>query len=185
MRRVDSIMQRVYEERKQSRRVTAWKGNCVKTVIVYNSVFGNTEQIARHIADAIPGTVKLVKVGKASPQEISGADMLVVGSPTVGGRATRPMQEFLDNLPKGIVGKVSLAAFDTRISMKFAQIFGYAAPCMAEALKQKGCAVKLPPEGFIVKRRNGPLADGELERASAWGKTVSRGASRRMGPPGE
>jgi len=146
----------------------------MKTVVVYDSVFGNTEQVARRIAEALPGTVKLVKVGGASPQELNGADMLIVGSPTVGGRATRPMQEFLELIPKSVAEKVRLAAFDTRISMKFAQVFGYAAPRMADVLVQKGCALKLPPEGFIVKGRNGPLDDGELERASAWGKTLSR-----------
>jgi flavodoxin len=146
----------------------------MKTLVVYDSVFGNTEQVARRIADVIPGTVKLVKVGGASPNEISDADMLVVGSPTVGGRATKPMQEFLASIPKSVAKKVSLAAFDTRISMKFARLFGYAAARMADALAQKGCALKLPPEGFIVKGRNDPLADGELERASAWGKTISR-----------
>ena len=146
----------------------------MKTLVVYDSVFGNTEQIARRIAEAIPGTVKLLRVGAASPHELSGADLLVVGSPTIGGRATKPMQEFLESIPKGVAQKVSLASFDTRISMKFAQIFGYAATRMADALAQKGCAPRLPPEGFVVKGRNGPLAEGELERASAWGKTVSR-----------
>lgn len=45
---------------------------------------------------------------------------------------------------------------------------------MADALAKKGCSPKLPPEGFIVKGRDGPLAEGELERAAAWGKTISR-----------
>jgi flavodoxin I len=146
----------------------------VKIVVVYDSVFGNTEQVARRIAEALPGTVKLVKVAGASPQELNGADMLVVGSPTVGGRATKPMQEFLERIPKSIAERVRFAVFDTRISMKFAQVFGYAAPRMADVLVQKGSALKQPPEGFIVKGRSGPLDDGELERAAAWGKTLSR-----------
>jgi flavodoxin len=100
--------------------------------------------------------------------------MLVVGSPTVGGRATRPMQEFLELIPKSVAERVRLAVFDTRISMKFAQVFGYAAPRIADTLVQKGCALKLAPEGFIVKGRNGPLSDGELERVSAWGQSLSR-----------
>jgi flavodoxin len=146
----------------------------MKTVVIYDSVFGNTEQVAKRIADVIPGTVKVVKVGGASLLDLGTADLVVVGSPTVGGRATRPMQEFVESIPKSVAEKVHLAAFDTRISMKFAQMFGYAATRMADALAQKGGALKLPPEGFIVKGRNGPLAEGELDRASAWGKTISR-----------
>jgi flavodoxin I len=146
----------------------------MKTVVIYDSVFGNTEQVAKRIADVIPGTVKVVKVGGVSMLELGTADLLILGSPTVGGRATKPMQEFVESIPKSVAEKARLAAFDTRISMKFAQIFGYAATRMADALAQKGGELKLPPEGFIVKGRNGPLAEGELDRASAWGKTISR-----------
>jgi flavodoxin len=146
----------------------------MKTVVIYDSVFGNTEQVAKRIADVIPGTVKVVKVSGVSMLELGNADLLIVGSPTVGGRATKPMQEFVESIPKGVAEKARIASFDTRISMKFAQIFGYAATRMADALAQKGAELKLPPEGFIVKGRNGPLAEGELDRASAWGKTISR-----------
>jgi flavodoxin len=144
----------------------------MKTVVVFDSTYGNTEKVARRIAEALPGTVKVLNVGEARPQALSGADVLVLGSPTIGGRATKRMQEFLEEIPRNIAARMSLAAFDTRISMKFAHIFGYAAARMAEALSQKGCALKRPPEGFIVKGRIGPLAEGELERASAWAKSL-------------
>jgi flavodoxin I len=146
----------------------------MKSVVVYDSVYGNTEMVARRIAEALPGTVKVMTASGASPKELSGADLLVVGSPTVGGRATKPMQEFLDKIPRNIAERANIAAFDTRISMKFARAFGYAATRMAEYLSQKGCSLKVPPEGFIVKGRAGPLADGELDRAADWAKKLTR-----------
>jgi hypothetical protein len=90
----------------------------------------------------------------------------------VGGRATKPMQDFVESIPRAAAAKVRCAAFDTRITMKFAKIFGYAAPRMAGELAHKGGARASEPEGFIVKGRNGPLADGELQRASTWGKAL-------------
>ncbi len=144
----------------------------MRTLVVYDSVFGNTEKIARAIASALPGTVKVSRVGEVSPGDVGGTDMLVLGSPTVGGRATKPMQDFVDRIPDSVAEKVRLAAFDTRITMKFAKVFGYAAPRMAETLTRKGSSMKIPAEGFIVKGRNGPLAEGELERAAGWGKRV-------------
>jgi hypothetical protein len=39
---------------------------------------------------------------------------------------------------------------------------------MAEVLKSKGVKLIVPPEGFIVKEKEGPLAPGELERARKW-----------------
>lgn len=144
----------------------------MKTLVVYDSVFGNTEKIARSIAGALPGTVKVSRAAEVTPDDVRGADMLVLGSPTVGGRATKPMQDFVQRIPGSVAQRVRLAAFDTRITMKFVRLFGYAAPRMAEEMALKGSSLKLPAEGFIVKGRNGPLADGELDRAAEWGKRV-------------
>jgi flavodoxin I len=148
----------------------------MKALVVYDSMFGNTEQIARRIGETLTGTVRVVKSGGVSLQDLNGLDLLVLGSPTVGGRATKPMQEFVENLPRTVAEKVRYAAFDTRISMKSARIFGYAAPRIAEALSQKGGCAVLAPEGFIVKGRSGPLADGELQRASEWAKRLGAAA---------
>jgi flavodoxin I len=68
----------------------------------------------------------------------------------------------------------SLAAFDTRLSMKLVWIFGYAAKKIAESLKNKGWTIIVPPEGFFVKGKKGPLKDGELERAAGWAKEIVR-----------
>jgi flavodoxin I len=146
----------------------------MKTLVVYDSVFGNTEKVARAIASAIGGTVQVSRVGAASAEDLGVADFLVLGSPTLGGRATKPMQEFVEHIPAAAAARLRVAAFDTRITMKFAQVFGHAAPRMAEALTLKGCSLALPPEGFIVRGRNGPLVEGELERAADWGKKASR-----------
>jgi len=64
-----------------------------------------------------------------------------------------------------VAKRLHVAAFDIRMSMKFAR--------MAEKLKASGSSLKAPPEGFIVKGRGGPLAEGEVERAKAWAKGLS------------
>lgn len=151
----------------------------MKTLVVYDSVFGNTEQIARSVGAGIGGSVNVAKVGGVSSRDLSGLDLLVLGSPTMGGRATKPMQEFVESLPPEVARKARCAAFDTRITMKFARIFGYAAPRIAEELHRKGGAKACEPEGFIVKGRNGPLEHGELERASAWGRQLVLSAQGR------
>jgi flavodoxin I len=43
---------------------------------------------------------------------------------------------------------------------------------MAKALQKKGGDLASPPEGFWVIKQEGPLADGELERAAAWAKEI-------------
>lgn len=142
----------------------------MKTLIVYDSFYGNTEKIARAIGGAIAGEVKVLRPGEVDPSELQSVDLLVVGSPTQGGRPTKAVQDLLNKLPEPVVRGINVAAFDTRFSTKLVGIFGYAAGKIAENLKKKGGALVSPPEPFFVKGREGPLKEGELERAAGWAK---------------
>ncbi len=155
----------------------------MKALILYDSVFGNTEQIARAIAGAFPpADVALVKIDQANARQIADADLLVVGSPTRGFRPTPALADFLKALPAGSLKGKQVAAFDTRIDsadlsspvFRFAvNLGGYAAKVLAGLLARKGGRLILPPQGFFVKDREGPLKPGELERAAAWLKSSS------------
>jgi flavodoxin I len=145
----------------------------MKALIVYDSLYGNTEQIAKAIGGAITGEVKVVKVGEANPAEVGAYDLLIVGSPTQGGRHTKPMQEFLGKIPADALKNKNVAAFDTRIKAIWVKLFGYAAGRIADALKDKGGNLVAPAEAFFVKSAKGPLAEGELERAAVWAKGIA------------
>lgn len=144
----------------------------MKALVVYDSVYGNTEQIAKAIGAAITGEVKIARAGEAGPAELEGIDLLIVGSPTQGGRATQAMQDFLNKTPKSSIKGINTAAFDTRISTKFVGIFGYAAGRIAKQLEKDGANLMAPPEGFFVKGTKGPLKDGEEKRAADWVKGI-------------
>ena len=142
----------------------------MKVLVVYDSVYGNTEKIAKSIGDNIAGEVKVLRVGEANPSQLEGIDLLIVGSPTQGGKPTPAIQGFLNKMPDGAIKGISVAGIDTRLSTKLVGIFGYAAGRIANSLKGKGGALPLPPQAFFVKGREGPLKDGELERAATWAK---------------
>jgi flavodoxin I len=143
----------------------------MKALIVFDSVHGNTEAIARAIAGAGgKAVIRMVRAGQAKPADLVGLDLLVVGSPTLGGRPTPAVKSFLDRVPAGTLAKVRVAAFDTRMSMFIAKIFGWAADRIATGLAAKGGVPAAKPTGFIVKGREGPLAEGEREKAAAWAK---------------
>lgn len=145
----------------------------MKALVVYDSVYGNTEKIARAIAGAIPGEVKLLSVAKASPLKLGSIDLLVVGAPTQGGRATPAINQFLEGVsPAGIKG-INVAAFDTRLSSRWVSVFGYAAGRIASVLEKKGGTLVAEPEGFFVEGTKGPLKKGELERAAGWAKGIA------------
>jgi len=149
----------------------------MKILIVYDSVYGNTEKIAKAVAGALSlsGDVKVLRAGEASPSELESIDLLIVGSPTQGGRSTPAIKEFLGKIPANALNNVSVASFDTRMKIMLSRLFGYAAGRIADSLKGKGGNPAASPEGFIVGGREGPLKEGELERAAVWAKGILEG----------
>lgn len=152
-----------------------------KVFVIYDSVFGNTEKIAQSIAAAL-GT-QAIPVSEVDTDQLRGIDLLVVGSPTRGFRPTEGISKLLNGLPENHLAGVSVAAFDTRIALETidSKVFrfvvdkgGYAARTIAKALEKKGGRLVVQGEGFFVTGEQGPLKDGELERAAAWaGKLIA------------
>jgi flavodoxin I len=146
----------------------------MKALVVYDSVYGNTEKIARAIGEAIApsGEVKVLRAGEANPSELTSIELLIVGSPTHGGRPTPAIQDLLNKVAQASLKGINVAAFDTRSQAKLARVFGNAAGRIAGHLTKKGGVLVVSPEGFLVTGTKGPLKEGELERAAAWAKGI-------------
>jgi flavodoxin len=142
----------------------------VKSLVVYDSVYGNTAQVAEAVGAALPGESQVLRVAEANPAELGSFDLVILGAPTQSGRATEAMQAFLARVPALEAAKV--AAFDTRLKARWVKIFGNAAGKIAIRLKSLGATLVADPEGFIVEGKVGPLVEGELERAAAWAKSL-------------
>jgi flavodoxin len=159
----------------------------MKSLIIYDSLYGNTEVIAHIIGMTLKeqGEVKVARLDMLSPEPLAGIQLLVVGSPTQQFRPTAAIRRFLDNIPRDGLHGVRVAAFDTRLTQAemdknpplpfFVHIFGYAAARIAKKLAQKGAQLLLPPEGFFVESMKGPLVQGEVERAEAWARKLFTG----------
>ena len=161
----------------------------MKVMVIYDSQYGNTAQIAQVIADGLKSAAKdaievdLRKIGDARSDQLSGLDVLVVGSPTQRFSSTTAMRDFLKDIPKKALAGVSVAGFDTRLTEaelhshgamlgKLVDWFGYAAPRISEGLEKRGGRVAMPPEGFYVGGTEGPLLEGELDRAADWARQI-------------
>ena len=158
----------------------------MKTLVIYDSCFGNTEQIARAMAEAL-GTAEGVKIDSLEPQHLEGVDLLLVGSPTQSFRPTPAIMNWIQSLPTRRLQGVRVAGFDTRIPMddpgvpgimRFAvRLIGqrvYAAPAIVKGLVGRGGQMTVPPEGFFVTTDKEPtLIDDELGRAVAWAQRVA------------
>lgn len=125
----------------------------MKASIACDSLYGNTEKIASAIAEAITpfSEVKVLRPGEASPSALTSIDLLIVGSPTHGGRPTPAVQELLNKVTKPSLKGVNVAAFGTRSQGKLARVFGNAAGRMAGQLTKKGCLLIASPEDFSLQ----------------------------------
>jgi len=149
-------------------------------LVIYDSVFGNTAKIAKAIGTAL-GEVPVKKVSEVKHADLENLNILFVGSPTRAFNPTPAIKNFLKGLKKGTLDGIKAAAFDTRIPLDKAEpgflrfmikIFGYADKKIVKQLTKAGATIAIDSEGFAVKDSEGPLAEGELERAKAWAKEI-------------
>ncbi len=163
----------------------------MRALVVYESMFGNTAEVARGVAAGLErhGEVDLVDVGQASETIDEGIDLVVVGGPTHAFSMTRQrtrdeavnqgaspehagrgIREWLAGLEAG-PHTGAVATFDTKVD-KMRRLPGSAAKGAARAAHGHGLDKVAPPESFYVEDTDGPLLEGELDRARAWGEQL-------------
>jgi flavodoxin len=163
----------------------------MKALVVYESLFGNTEEVARAITRGLSlhSDVELFEVAQAPMVITEPLDLIVVGGPTHAFSMTRPstredavkkgapsgstavgLREWLGHLRKGPHSEL-VATFDTRV-VKVRHLPGSAAKAAAKLVHELGYAAAAKAESFYVEDVSGPLLDGELDRAQAWGERL-------------
>jgi hypothetical protein len=175
----------------------------MKALVLYESMFGNTEEVAHAIAHGLSRhvTTDVLAVRGASAGVAADYELAVVGGPTHAFSMSRPstredagrqgarsadakagqgIREWLDALPPHLHGSVA-AAFDTRVA-KVRHLPGSAARKADKVLRQHGLSHLAHPESFYVEDIDGPLLDGELARAEAWGEQLGSELLDRLAP---
>ncbi len=160
----------------------------LQAVVVYDSQFGNTLQIARAIASGLGehGVVQVVAAAEASFPP-TWPELLVVGGPTQRHGMSPTLRAFVESLPRDGLRNTRAAVFDTRYRMA-ALLSGSAASQAAGRVRRAGCKLVAAPESFFVERDRPPddekrrhglerLEAGEIERATAWGRELAAAAS--------
>jgi hypothetical protein len=167
----------------------------VRALVVFESMFGNTAAVARAVGDGIAahGEVTVVPIDQAPAVVGPDIDLLVVGGPThafgLSRAATRAsavqqggpavtgtdvgLREWLDRVVV-LSTATTVAAFDTRVL--HTHLPGSAARAALRRLRRDGLSPAGAPVSFDVAGTPGPLADGELDRARAWGELLAANA---------
>jgi hypothetical protein len=164
----------------------------MRTLVVHESMFGNTEAVADAVAGGLRqggAEVTVLSVSSAAPTIASDVDLVVLGSPThgfgmsrastradavkqgaPGDKATVGMREWLAQARPGRSGQL-VAIFDTRVTK--ARRLPAAGSRAARMARRRGFVVTGKPIGFLVSDVIGPLERGELERAMEWGRHLA------------
>jgi hypothetical protein len=163
----------------------------MKALVVFESMFGNTEAIARAVVEGLSGSMQVDAFEVAhAPGQITGPyDLIVAGGPTHAFSLSRPstrkaaleqgathgvpetgLREWLGLLRAGPHSEV-VAVFDTRVE-KVRRLPGSAANKAARLLHDLGYT-PAGKQSFYVSDTPGPLIPGEIERAKKWGERLA------------
>lgn len=132
-------------------------------MVVFDSLYGNTERIARALASGLQGQgveVECVRCDQVPMARLKACDLLVIGGPTQYGAVSPPMEEFLRALSKEEVRGKKAFVFDTRYADERA---GSAARVIQARLEKMGLRVVRPHASAIVLGGEGPLEKGAEE----------------------
>jgi flavorubredoxin len=162
----------------------------MRAVVVYESHWGNTAAVARAIAEGIGPEATALNTDEAGTDALAGADLVVAGAPVIA--FALPREGMREQIAKGAEkaptppdvshpllrawldglrpGRGWGAAFETRIWWSPRGATG----SIESKLKRAGYRLAAKGERFVVDGAYGPLKDGELERARAWGAQLGR-----------
>lgn len=141
----------------------------MKALVVYDSNYGNTYMLANAIAKELD--TKAISVTDFVKEDMDGIKLLVVGSPINGWRPTDKISKFLSTLNVIGLKGVNVAAFDTRVKLF---IHGDAASKISQGLEKAGGELVAKPQGFIVEGTEGPLHEGEVDKAIDWAQSLKQ-----------
>jgi flavodoxin len=147
-----------------------------KALVVYYTVFGNTEKLANALAAGLRSSgveVEVSKVDVVKFEELTQVDLLCVGSPVHAWSDSKPVKDLLEHLKSvdDLKGKKAFA-FDTKMS--HSRLAGSATGKIESKLKALGLIIVKPGESAVVKGREGPLEEGAEERFNKIGVELAK-----------
>ena len=167
----------------------------MKAIVVYESYWGNTASVAQAIAEGLGEGARAMAADEAKAEALAGAGLIVAGSPIIAfslpSEKTRndmvakpdkkapcppdlshpSIRTWLVALQEGS-GGVRAAAFETGFKLSP----GGSAGKILRMLEEKGYKPIAKKQRFLVKASYGPMKDGELDRAKAWGAELAKAA---------
>jgi len=141
----------------------------MKSLIIYESFYGHTAVVAQAIGEtlALHGEINILQATEVQINDLRDIDLLVIGCPTQALGITAATRAFLNQIPENGLRGIRVALFDTRYQRSL-WLPGSSAERLERVIAKLGGGVIAPPESYVVADRDGPLVEGETERARSW-----------------
>jgi len=150
----------------------------METLIVYFSKFGNTQLVAEKIgetiraANGVDGVVQVISSDQLESDDLEAAELVVMGTPTHKMNLPEAVQPMFKRLRRKVLRGKLVAVFDTSYKMSPFLARFTAAKKLDSKLRKLGGKRVVSPETFHVVECEGPLYEGELQRAQLWTETI-------------
>ena len=158
-----------------------------EALVVYESMFGNTAEVAHAVADGLASaglSVDTVEARFCDPAVVQGRRLVVLGAPTHGFALPRTlsrraagvdpvpgMRELLASCDRFVEPTPAAAAFDVR-SAPGTWPTSVAAQ-LVRKLQRLSVVNVLGTRSFHVVRQAGPLVAGDRQRATTWARQLA------------
>jgi flavodoxin I len=146
----------------------------MKALIVYDSLYGNTQEAAQAIADSLRNngvSTACVQIGHFTDNALLNCDMLILGSPTHYWNPTKQMNDFLKQLSRLRLNIRYASCFCTKLNNSMS---GSAASKMGISLRKLRFTMVIKPLDLFVKSVKGPLQQGELQTSQRYAEAIAK-----------
>ncbi|MFX1478090.1 MAG: flavodoxin family protein [Promethearchaeota archaeon] len=146
----------------------------MKVLIVYATKYGNTEKVAKLIAEGITSTedneVIVNNVKDVKFKEEAFYDLILIGSPNHFGRHIGSIKKFINKLPTSQLKVNAYAVFDTYITADFEKAVKKMEQQISELMPDlikasSGLSIKVEGTGTS----KGPIVNDELPKCKEFG----------------
>lgn len=150
----------------------------MKSVVVYDSYFGNTEMVAKTIQEVFQQShnSKLIHISEAYDLDIDSYDLIVIGSPT---RYYKPTEPIVALVREVRAYSVNVGFFDTRMDAEghwllgpVEKLLGFAVDTMVSLIENGEATMDIEPLGVYVKSTKGPIRKTSVNDIQAWAKLL-------------
>jgi menaquinone-dependent protoporphyrinogen IX oxidase len=152
----------------------------LKVLIVYDTKYGNTEKVAKLIAEGITSTegndVIVNNVKDVNLKKEASYDLILIGSPNHFGRHIGSVKKFIKKLPNSQLKVNAYAVFDTYITTDFEKAVKKMEKQISELMPDltkasPGLSIKV--EGTGVSK--GPIVNEDLPKCKEFGIKLVQG----------